>query len=73
MLAQAGALVKDRQFGQGQTQWKRRDCRWQWRVQSREGGAERIMEGRNILTASFPEFIHELPFGSARGTGCRLR
>ena len=38
-----------------------------------EGGAERIMEGRSILIASFPEFIHELSFGSARGTGCRLR
>ena len=38
-----------------------------------EGGAERIMEGRSILTASFPEFIHELSFSSARGTECHLR
>ena len=38
-----------------------------------KGAAERIMEGRSILTASFPEFIHELSFSSARGTGCRLR
>ena len=38
-----------------------------------EGGAEGIVEGRSILTASFPEFIYELSFGSARGTGCRLR
>ena len=37
------------------------------------GGAERSMEERSILTASFPEFIHELSFSSARGTGCRLR
>ena len=38
-----------------------------------EGGAERIMEGRSILTASFSEFIHELLFSTARGTGCRVR
>ena len=38
-----------------------------------EGGAERIVEGRSILTASFPKVIHELSFGSARGTGCCLR
>ena len=37
------------------------------------GGAERIVEGRSILTANFLKFIHELSFGSARGTGCRLR
>ena len=30
------------------------------------------MEGRSILTASLPKFIHELSFSSARGTGCRL-
>ena len=30
------------------------------------------MEGRSILTASFPEFIYELSFSSARKTGCRL-
>ena len=30
------------------------------------------MEGRSILTASFPEFIHELSFSSARGTGVSL-
>ena len=35
-----------------------------------EGGAERIVEGRRILTASFPKVIHELLFGSLRGTGC---
>ena len=38
VLAQANALVKDRQSGQGQTQWKRWVCRWQWRVQPRRGG-----------------------------------
>ena len=37
MLAQANALVKDRQSGQGQTQWKRIVCRWQWRAQPRRG------------------------------------
>ena len=34
-----------------------------------EGRAKRFVEGRSILTASFPEFIHELSFSSARGTG----
>ena len=72
-MAQANALVKDRQSGRGQMQWKRRVWRWQWRVQPRKGGAEVIVEGRGILTASFPNFIHELSFGSARGTGCCLR
>ena len=38
-----------------------------------KGGAERSMDERSILTASSPEFIHELSFSSARGTGCRLR
>ena len=46
MLAQAGALVKDRQSGQGQTQWKRRDCRWQWRVQSRRRGSRKNYGGK---------------------------
>ena len=76
MLAQANALVKDRQSGQGQsgqTLWKRRVCRWQWRVQPRRRGSRKNCGGRSILTASFPEFIHELSFGSARGTGCCLR
>ena len=74
MQVRAGALVKGRQSGQGQTQWKAE--RLLMAVESfiqGEGGAERIVEGRSILTASFPEFIHELSFSSARGTGCRLR
>ena len=41
MLAQTNALVKDRQSGQGQTQWKRRNCRWLWRVQSKEKGEQK--------------------------------
>ena len=38
-----------------------------------KGEQKEFMERRSILTASFPEFIHELSFSSARGTGCRLR
>ena len=41
MLVQAGALVKGRQSGQGQTQWKRRNCCQQWRVQSRRKGEQK--------------------------------
>ena len=37
------------------------------------GEQKESWSGRSILTASFPEFIHELSFSSARGTGCRLR
>ena len=73
MLAQAGALVKGRQSGRGQMPWKREISDGSGELSQGEGGAERIMEGRSILTASFPEFIHELSFSSARGTGCRLR
>ena len=75
VLAQAGALVKGRQSGQG---GEIADGRGEiadgcGEFSQGEGGAERIMEGRSILTASFPEFIHELSFSSARGKGCRLR
>ena len=57
MLAQANTLVKDGQSGQGQTQWKRRVCRWQWRAQPKrkESRKNNIVEGRSILTASFPD------------------
>ena len=41
MLAQANGLVKERQPGQDQTQWKRRDCRWLRRVQSKEKGEQK--------------------------------
>ena len=73
MLAQANALVKDRQSGQGQTQWKRRVADGSGELSQGEGGAERIVDERSILTTSFPEFIHELLFGSAQGTGCCLK
>ena len=73
MLAQANALVKNRQPGQGQTQWKRRVWRCRGELSQGEGGAEGIVEGRRILTASYPEFTHEPSFGSARGMGCYLR
>ena len=73
MLAQANALEMDRQSGQGQTQWKRKDSDGSGEFGQGEEGAEGTVEGRSILTASFPEFIHELSFGSARGTGCCLR
>ena len=72
MQVQAGSLVKGRQSGQGQTQWKREIADGSGEF-IQEGGAERIGEGRSILTVSFPEFIHELSFSSVRGTGCRLR
>ena len=70
MLAQANALVKGRQSGQGQTQWF---ANGSGEFSQGEGGAERTVKGRSILTASFPEFIHVLSFGSARGTGFCLR
>ena len=73
MLVQAGALVKGRQSGQGQTQWKRRNADSSGEFSQGEEEAERITEGISILTASFPEFIHELSFSSARGTECHLR
>ena len=74
MLVQAGALVKGRQSGQGQDAVEEEKLLIAVESSVKEkGGAERIMEGRSILTASFPEFIHELSFSSARGTGCRLR
>ena len=73
VLVQAGALVKGRHSGQGQTQWKREIADSSGEFSQGEEEAERIMEGRSILTASFPEFIHELSFSSARGTGCHLR
>ena len=34
-----------------------------------KGEQKELWEGRSILTASFPEFIHELSFSSARGRG----
>ena len=37
MLAQANVVVNDMQSGRGQMQWKRKVCRWQWRVQPRRG------------------------------------
>ena len=70
MLVQAGALsnlVRARRSGRGEIA----DSSGEF--SQGEGGAERFMEGRSILTASFPEFIHELSFSSARGTRCRLR
>ena len=73
MLVQAGALVKGRQSGQGQTHGRGEIADSSGEFSQGEGGAERIMEGRSILTASFPEFIHELSFSSARGTECHLR
>ena len=38
-----------------------------------KGEQKDLWRKRSILTASFPEFIHELSFSSAQGTGCRLR
>ena len=73
MLVQAGALVKGRQSGQGRHSGRGEIADSSGEFSQGEGGAERSMEGRSILTASFPEFIHELSFSSARGTGCRLR
>ena len=73
MLVQAGALervgnlVRARRSGRGEIA----DSSGEFSQGEEE--TERIMEGRSILTASFPEFIHELSFSSARGTGCRLR
>ena len=72
MLVQAGALrvgnlVRARRSGRGEIA----DSSGEF--SQGEGGAERIMEGRSILTASSPEFIHELSFSSVQGTGCRLR
>ena len=64
MLAQANASVKDRQSCRG---------RGEFGNGKGEGGVEKIVEGRSILTASFPMFTHELSFSSARGTGCCLR
>ena len=46
MLAQANALVMDRQSGQGQVQWKRRVCKWQWRVQPRRRGSRKNCGGK---------------------------
>ena len=48
VLAKANALVKDRQSGQGQTQWKRRICRWQWRAQPRRRGSRRNCGGTDV-------------------------
>ena len=73
MLVQAGALVKGRQSRQARRSGRGEIAISSGEFSQGEGGAERIMEGRSILTASFPEFIHELSFSSARGTGCRLR
>ena len=68
MLAQANALVgRARRSGRGEI------GDGSGEFSQGEGGAQRIVEGRSILTASFPEFIHELSFGSARRMGCCLR
>ena len=74
MLVQANALVKDRIY----LVRARRSGRGEFangsgELSQGEGGAEGIAEERSILTASFPEFIHELLFDSAQGTGCCLR
>ena len=73
MLVRAGALVKGRQSGQARRSGRGEITDGSGEFIQGEGRAERIVEGRSILTASFPEFIHELSFSSARGTGCRLR
>ena len=70
MLTQANAsenLVRARRSGRGEI------ADGSGEFSQGEGRAERIMKERSILTASFPEFIHELSFGFARGTRCRLR
>ena len=46
MPAQENALVKNRQSGQGQTQRKRRVCRWQWRAQPRRRGSRKNCGGK---------------------------
>ena len=53
MLAQANALAKDRKSGQGQLQWKRRVCKWQWRVQPRRRGSRRNCGGKKHPQLAF--------------------
>ena len=73
MLVQAGALVRVGNLVRARRNGRGEIADSSGEFSQGEGAAERIMEGRSILTASFPEFIHELSFSSARGTGCRLR
>ena len=53
MLVQSGALVKGRQSGQGQTQWKRRIADSSGEFSQGKGGAEKIMEGRASSQLAF--------------------
>ena len=64
MLAQANALVKDKQSGRARRSGRKEFANGSGEFSQGEGGTEWIVEGRSILTASFPEFIHELSFGS---------
>ena len=67
-------LSKGRQSGQGQDAVEEEKLLIAVESSVKEKGeARKNYGGRSILTASFPKFIHELSFSSARGTGCRLR
>ena len=72
-MAQENALVKDRQSGQSQMQWKKRVCKWQLRVQPRRRGSRKNCGGKKHPHSYLFEFIHEVSFDSAQGTGSRLR
>ena len=73
MLAQTNALVRIGNLIRARRNGRGEFADGSGEYSQGEGRAEGIAEGKRILTASFPEFIHELSFGSTRGTGCCLR